>query len=501
MRSILAGALGAAVLALSACTVGPNYRRPSAPVPTHYKEAGWVVAHPAAARTRGPWWQVYRDPVLGRLEPRVAVSNQTLKADLAAFVEAEALVAEARAGFFPTLSVSGQGTRSRSVTGGFGRVGNFFSQSASASWVPDLWGRVRRTVEGQIASAQVSAADLANARLSAQATLASDYFQLRIADALERLLGLTITAYTESLRITKNQYAAGIAAESDVAQAEAQLAAAEAQRIAVGVTRAQLEHAVAVLIGRPPAEFALAPVPSTGIVPAIPVGLPSTLLERRPDIAAAERQMAAANAQIGVAEAAFFPDLTLSGDAGSQAPKIARLFSAADVVWAFGGQAAETLFEGGLRHAQVAAARAVFSQDVALYRQTVLTAFQQVEDELSALRLLARQQKAEDRAVAAARTAERVIFNQYKAGLIPYTNVVVAQATALADAESALQIRQIRLVASVSLIEALGGGWSTAQLPDRGRIKRDMPLDFSPLPPRDALTHRPAATLRLPPAG
>ncbi|MGH7099228.1 MAG: TolC family protein, partial [Stellaceae bacterium] len=235
MRSILAGALGAAVLALSACTVGPNYRRPSAPVPTHYKEAGWVVAHPAAARTRGPWWQVYRDPVLGRLEPRVAVSNQTLKADLAAFVEAEALVAEARAGFFPTLSVSGQGTRSRSVTGGFGRVGNFFSQSASASWVPDLWGRVRRTVEGQIASAQVSAADLANARLSAQATLASDYFQLRIADALERLLGLTITAYTESLRITKNQYAAGIAAESDVAQAEAQLAAAEAQRIAVGV--------------------------------------------------------------------------------------------------------------------------------------------------------------------------------------------------------------------------------------------------------------------------
>ncbi|MGH7110036.1 MAG: efflux transporter outer membrane subunit [Stellaceae bacterium] len=501
MRSILAGALGAAVLALSACTVGPNYRRPSAPVPTHYKEAGWVVAHPAAARARGPWWQVYRDPVLGRLEPQVAVSNQNLKADLAAFVEAEALVAEARAGFFPTVSVSGQGTRSRSVTGGFGRVGNFFSQSASASWVPDLWGRVRRTVEGQIASAQVSAADLANARLSAQATLASDYFQLRIADALERLLHLTITAYTESLRITKNQYTAGIAAESDVAQAEAQLAAAEAQAQAVGVTRAQLEHATAVLIGRPPAEFALAPVPSTGNVPAIPVGLPSTLLERRPDIAAAEHQMAAANAQIGVAEAAFFPDLTLSGDAGSQAPKIARLFSAADVVWALGGQAAETLFEGGLRHAQVAAARAVFSQDVALYRQTVLTAFQQVEDELAASRLLARQQTAEDKAVAAARTAERVIFNQYKAGLIPYTNVVVAQATALADAESALQIRQSRLVASVSLIEALGGGWSTAQLPGRGRIERDVPLDFSPLPPRDAVTHRPAATLRLPPAG
>jgi NodT family efflux transporter outer membrane factor (OMF) lipoprotein len=421
---------------------------------------------------------------LSRSHPRRARTNQTLKASAAAFREAEALVAEARAGFFPTLSANGQGQRSQAAGG---TVGNFFSQSASASWVPDLWGRVRRTVEANVASAQASAADLANARLAAQSALASDYFQLRIADALMRLLDQTIAAYAESLRITRNQYAAGVAAASDVAQAEAQLAAAEAQRFAVGVTRAQLEHAIAVLMGHPPAEFALAPAPVTGIVPAIPPGLPSTLLERRPDIAAAERQMAAANAQIGVAEAAFFPDITLSGNAGTEAATIARLFSAANLVWAFGGQAAQTLFEGGLRNAQVALSRAVFTQDVALYRQTVLTAFQQVEDQLAALRLLARQQTAEDRAVTAAREAERVIFNQYKAGLVPYTSVVVAQATALADAENALQIRQSRLVASVALIEALGGGWNAALLPGRGRIEEDVPLDFNPLPPRDAV--------------
>jgi NodT family efflux transporter outer membrane factor (OMF) lipoprotein len=489
MKGILAGAFGLALLVLSACTVGPHYHRPGAPVPARYKEAGRTLGRPADMLARSPWWRIYRDPVLDRLEPQIVVSNQNLKASAAAFREAEALVAEARAGFFPTLSAGGQGQRSQ---GAGGTVGNFFSQTASASWVPDLWGRVRRTVAANVASAQVSAADLANATLSAQGALASDYFQLRIADALTRLLDRTVAAYAESLRITRNQYAAGIAAESDVAQAEAQLAAAKAQRYAAGVTRAQLEHAIAVLIGRPPAEFALAPAPSTGTVPAIPPGLPSTLLERRPDIAAAERQMAAANAQIGVAEAAFFPDITLSGDAGTEAATIARLFSAANIVWAFGGQAAQTLFEGGLRNAQLAAARAVFAQDVALYRQSVLTAFQQVEDQLAALRLLARQQKAEDEAVGAAREAERAIANQYKAGLVPYTSVVVAQATALGDAETALQIRQSRLVASVALIEALGGGWNAALLPSRGRIEEDVPLRFLPWPPREAVRSGPA---------
>src|SRR5579883_1171138 len=325
MKGVRAAALAAA-LAAAACTVGPNYHRPSAPVPARYKEAGFVVAHPADALARGAWWRIYRDPVLDRLEQQVAVSNQNLKAAAAAFREAEALVA--------------QGQRARSA----GVIANLFSQSVSASWVPDLWGRVRRTVEGQLAGAQASAAELANARLSAQATLAGDYFELRIADALQRLLDRTIAAYAEALRITRNQYAAGIAAAADVAQAEAQLEAARAQRIAVGVSRAQLEHAIAVLIGRPPAAFAIAPAAVTGIVPQIPPGLPATLLERRPDIAAAERQMAAANAQIGVATAAFFPDLTLSGDAGTTAAKLGRLFSAANVVWAFGGQAAQTLF-------------------------------------------------------------------------------------------------------------------------------------------------------------
>jgi NodT family efflux transporter outer membrane factor (OMF) lipoprotein len=503
MKGTVAGALGATVLLLAACTVGPNYRRPSAPVPPRYKEApaGCTPAHPAAAVKRGPWWRIYRDPVLDSLERRVDISNQTLKADAAAFFEAEALVAEARSGFFPTASASGQGQRSRSITGGFPFVSNFFSQSASASWVPDLWGKVRRTVEANVANAQASAADLANAQLSAQATLASDYFQLRIADELQRLLDRSAKAYAESLRITRNQYAAGTAAASDVASAEAQLKTTQAQAIGVGVARAQYEHAIAVLIGVPPAELSIAPSLFVDEVPVIPVGLPSTLLERRPDIAAAERTMAADNAQIGVAEAAFFPDITLSGDAGSNAATIGRLLSASNAVWAFGGQLGETLFEGGLRHAQVTTARAVFAQNVALYRQTVLTAFQQVEDELVALRLYPQELKVQNAAVAAARAAERIIDNQYRAGIVAYTSVIVAEQTALADAETTLSIRQNSLIASVSLIEALGGGWSTALLPGRGRIERAVPLDFNPLPPPDAFGHRPSASRSVPVAG
>jgi NodT family efflux transporter outer membrane factor (OMF) lipoprotein len=464
------GALGAAVLSLAACTVGPDYRRPGAPVPPRYKEAaaGWTKGQPADMFDRGRWWRVYRDPVLDALETRIDVSNQNLKAAAAAFREAEAIVAEARAGFFPTVAASGQGQRSRPVAG---PIGNFFSQTVSASWVPDLWGRVRRTVEANVASAQASAADLANTRLLLHATLAGDYFQLRIADELKRLLDQSAKAYAESLRIARNQFAAGTAAASDVAQAEAQLASTQAQAIATGVARAQFEHAIAVLIGVPPAVLSITPTRSVDEVPVIPVGLPSTLLERRPDIAAAE---------IGIAEAAFFPNLTLSGDAGTEAATISRLFSASNVVWAFGGQVAETVFEGGLRNAQVAATRAVFTQNVALYRQTVLTALQQVEDELAALRIYAQEAKVQAAAVAAAREAERILNNQYLAGTVAYTSVVVAEVTALGDAEAALSIRQNRLLASVSLIEALGGGWNAVLLPNRRRIERDMPLDFTP---------------------
>jgi NodT family efflux transporter outer membrane factor (OMF) lipoprotein len=500
MRGVVAGALGAAVLTLAACTVGPDYRRPSAPVPPHYKEAaaGWTKGRPADMFDRGRWWRIYRDPVLDALETRIDISNQNLKAAAAAFREAEAIVAEARSGFFPAVSAGGQGQRSRGIAG---PIGNFFSQTASASWVPDLWGRVRRTVEANVASAQASAADLASARLSAQAALASDYLQLRIADELKRLLDRSAKAYAESLRITRNQYAAGIAAASDVAQAEAQLASTQAQAVATGVARAQFEHAIAVLIGVPPAELSIAPSRVLDEVPVIPVGLPSTLLERRPDIAAAERAMAADNAQIGVAEAAFFPDLTLSGDAGTEASKIGRLFGAANVVWAFGGQIAQTVFEGGLRNARVAATRAVFAQNVALYRQTVLTAFQQVEDELAALRIDAQEAKVQAAALAAAREAERILRNQYLAGTVAYTGVVVAEVTALGDAETALSIRQNRLLASVSLIEALGGGWNAVLLPSRRRIERDVPLDFTPLPPADAFSHRPSVSRRVPTAG
>ncbi len=498
----------AALLTLAACTVGPDYQRPAAPVPARYKEAaaaaGWAVAQPVDAMVRGAWWRVYNDPVLDRLERRIDISNQNLKAAEAAYRQAEWLVAQARAGFFPTGTVNASGQRalgsgggsSASGTGagggggGTGKIIDFFSVSAAASWTPDLWGQIRRMVESQVASAQASAGDLANARLSAQGQLATDYLQLRVADELKRLLDASAAAFAESLRITRNQYAAGIAAQSDVSQAEAQLQSTQAQAIAVGVTRAQLDHAIAVLIGVPPAELSIAPTDVAAAVPAIPGGVPSALLERRPDIAAAERIMAAANAQIGVAEAAFFPTVTLSADAGEAAISLAKLVSASGRFWSFGGNVVETVFDAGARNAAVQQARAVYDQDVADYRQTVLSAFQQVEDQLAALRILAQQAVAQDAAVAAAREAERVLNNQYLAGTVAYTSVVVAQQTALSDAEAALNIRQSRLVASAALIQALGGGWNASELPTRAHIDTAAPLDFNPLPPSDAFGRR-----------
>jgi len=492
----------AALLAVCACTVGPDYERPAAAVPAAYKEASptvanWQVARPADAGDRGAWWSVYRDPVLDGLEQQIDISNQNLKAAEATFREAEAIVAQARAGFFPTATINAQAQRSRTsggrvgatgVSGGnTGRIGNLFSLStAVASWVPDLWGKVRRTVEGNIATAQADAGDVANARLAAQSQLASDYLQLRVSDELKRLLDAAVAAYGESLRITQNQYNAGTAAASDVAQARTQLESTTAQAIATGILRAQLEHAIAVLIGKPPADLTIAAVASVPALPDIPAGLPSTLLERRPDIAAAERRMAAANAQIGVAEAAFFPIITLSADYGASAAALSTLFNAASRMWSVGATLAQTVFDAGARHALVEEDRALLDAAVADYRQVVLTGFQQVEDELAALRILADQAAAEDTAVAAAREAERIIFNQYKAGTVAYTSVVIAQTTALTNAEAALTVRQSRLVASVSLIEALGGGWDTAQTPNREQIEGDSPLNFNPLPPADA---------------
>jgi len=486
-------------LLLAACTIGPDYRRPPAPVPVAYKEAalkeGWQLARPADIYDRGVWWSIYSDPVLDGLERQIDISNQNLKGAEANFRQAEAIVAEARASFFPTATINAQAQRQRTSGGRVGSTGasggntgnisNFFSVSTAASWVPDLWDKVGRTVESDVASAQASAANVASARLAAQGQLASDYVQLRIADELKRLLDAAVTAYTESLRITQNQYNAGIVSASDVAQARTQLENARAQAVATGVLRSQMEHAIAVLMGKPPSDVSIPPINSVPPIPDIPAGLPSELLERRPDIAAAERQMAAANAQIGVAEAAFFPTITLTANYGVSSSKIWQLFKTASRMWAFGSTLAETIFDAGARHAVVEQNRAALDAAIAAYRQTVLTGFQQVEDELAALRILADQAGAQEAAVAASREAERIIFNQYKAGTVAYTNVVVAQAAALGNAETAVNIRQNRLLASVALIQALGGGWDASQLPSRDRIETDSPLNFSPLPPPD----------------
>jgi NodT family efflux transporter outer membrane factor (OMF) lipoprotein len=483
--------ISAALLLPSACTVGPDYQRPTAPAPAQYKEAGWKVGEPLDAIDRGAWWSVYKDLVLDDLERQIDISNQNLKAAEAAFQQAEWLVAQARAGFFPIFdlnasaqrSQTGGGSSSSTGAGRSGFISSTFTTSASASWVPDLWGKIRRTVEGDVANAQASAGNLASARLSAQGTLASDYLQLRIADELKRLFDAAASYYTESLRITGNQYRAGTTDQSAVAQAEAQLESTQAQAIAVGVTRTQLEHAIAVLIGKPPADFSIPPTEAMIAVPVIPPEMPSALLERRPDIAASERLMAAANAQIGVAVAAFFPNITLTGDSGTSALTLNRLLATTSRFWAFGSTLVQTIFDAGARSAQVEQARSVFDQDVANYRQTVLTAFQQVEDQLAALRILAQEAEVQDRAVAAAFEAARIINNQYLAGTVAYTNVIVADQTALGNAETAVNIRQSRLVASAALIQALGGGWDTSQLPSRNRIEEEAPLNFSPLPP------------------
>jgi NodT family efflux transporter outer membrane factor (OMF) lipoprotein len=493
--------LGLAVTAamsagLAACTVGPDYVRPDAPAPTAYKEAwkpgptveGWRETRPADGIDRGAWWSIYHDPVLDKLERQIDISNQNLKAAEAAFREAEATVTAARAQFFPTATLDAAFSRSRSSGNGGkqafgGGISDTFLTETSASWVPDLWGSVRRTVESDVANAQASAATLANARLSAQGELATAYLELRTADELARLLGDSVKAYTDALQITKNQYAGGTTDQSAVSQAQAQLDATRAQLIAVGVTRAQLEHSIAVLIGKAPAEVSVASVEGIIPVPLVPFELPSALIERRPDVAAAERDMQAANAQIGVSVAAFYPDVTLSADYGVTAEVLHKLFNTTSRIWSLGSSAAETIFDGGARNAQVEHDKAAYEAAVATYRQAVLTAFQQVEDELASERILAEEAVAEDSAVKAAREAERVINNQYLAGTQAYTAVIVAENTALADAETALNIRQNRLVASAALIEALGGGWDSTKLPSAEKIESDAPLNFNPLPP------------------
>ena len=458
-----------------ACAVGPNYQRPDADVPVAFKEAapeGWKPGQPQDLDSRGDWWSIYEDPVLDGLERQIDVSNQTLKASEAAYRQSVAVLKAARATFFPEVMLGAAATRASTITSAGGTLTqNEFNIGPSASWEPDLWGRIRRTVESDRANAQASAADLASARLSAQSQLAQDYFELRIADELKRLLEATMAGYQRTLDISRNRYAVGVAAKSDVVTAETQLENTHAAAVNVEAQRDPLEHAIAVLIGKTPAEFSIPPAPLSGSVPVIPYGVPSTLLERRPDIAATERQIAAANAQIGVAISAYFPTLTLSASAGYDSSSLSKLLEASNRVWSVGPQLAETLFDAGARRAKVAGARASYDETVANYRQSVLVGIQQVEDDLATLRVLAHQAEVQNRAVELARQAEQLTINSYKAGVVDYTSVVQAQATALSSEQSALTIRQSRLIASVSLIAALGGGWSAAELPGTKQLE------------------------------
>jgi NodT family efflux transporter outer membrane factor (OMF) lipoprotein len=474
LRSSIIAMAAAALVA--GCAVGPAYQRPSTPEPATYKELqGWVPAAPADALERGPWWTLFGDPQLNELAASVEVSNQNVAAAVAAYTQARSLVAEQRASLFPSVTLNGSGTRSGTRGGGSGNAsvdanGNIIGASGSArnayrlslgtSWEPDVWGRLRAGVSAASASAQASAADLASARLSAQGEVAADYLQLRAIDAQRALLATTIEGYQRVLKITRNRYDVGIIPHSDVYQAETQLANAQSDDLGLARQRAQLEHAIAVLVGKTPSEFALAPSAAWQVtVPEVPVGVPSTLLQRRPDIAAAERRVAAANEQIGIARSAYFPNIGLSASLGTSASKVGELFNASAAAWSFGLSAAQTLFDAGATRARVQGARAAHEQAVARYRQTVLDAFADVEDQLAATHVLSQQQDLQRRASEAADKVEQQVLNRYKAGQVSYSEVVQAQATALNARRSLVTTQSSRQATAVALIQALGGGW------------------------------------------
>lgn len=445
---------------LAGCAVGPAYERPSAPTSATYKEAhDWVVAAPADALDRGPWWTLFGDPVLDALAKRVEVSNQNVAAAVAAYAGAQAAVREQRASLFPVVSLDGGASRSG---GGNAGAANRFQVGIGGRWEPDVWGRLRRGVTSAGAAAQASAADLASAKLSAQGELAVDYIGLRQADAQQALLADTIAGYERALQITQNRYAAGVVAKTDVLQAQTQLANAQADRVGLMRQRAQLEHAIAVLVGEAPGNFTLAKAEWKPNIPEVPVGVPSTLLQRRPDIAAAERRVASANEQIGIAQAAYFPSFGLSASYGFGASRVADLFSASSAVWSLGLQAAQTLFNAGATRERVAGARAAHEEATARYRQTVLSAFQDVEDQLAATRVLAQQYELRRQASEAADQVEQQVLNRYRAGQVSFSEVVIAQATALSARRSLVQLTADRQTTAVALIQALGGGWTAS---------------------------------------
>lgn len=448
-------------LHLTGCAVGPDYIRPGVEVPPAFKEMeGWKIAQPRDLEVRGNWWEIFNDPLLNALEEQVDVSNQNLAAAEAQFRKARAIVQEARASYFPQVSGtlsntrSGHGTRSPSSN-----VNNTHTLQFEANWEADVWGRIQRTVEESQANVQASAADLEATRLSIQAQLAQTYFQLRTSDAQQQLLNRTVADYERSLQLTQNQYKAGVAARENVVLAQTQLKTAQAQAIDLGVMRTQLEHAIALLLGKPPADFALTPAYLAAAVPPVPVGVPSVLLERRPDIAGAERRVAAANAGIGVAVAAYFPDLTVFATGGFQSTHIAQWLTVPSRYWSVGADIAQLLFDAGARRARTDEAIADYDAEVAAYRQTVLTGFQEVEDNLAALRILEQEAQVQNEALQFSRESVALTINQYKAGIVSYLNVITVQTTALGNERTALDIQSRRLLACVLLIKALGGGW------------------------------------------
>ncbi|MEP6587759.1 MAG: efflux transporter outer membrane subunit [Polaromonas sp.] len=448
-------------LILAGCAVGPAYQRPTTPDVSRFKEAeGWLPAAPADALERGPWWSLFGDPVLDSLAARVEVSNQNVAAAVAAYAQARAVVREQRSSLFPTVTLDGGASRSGSANVS---PGNKYQSSIGGSWEPDVWGRLGRAVGSASASAQASAADLASARLSAQGELAINYLTLRQTDAQKALLASTLAGYQRSLEITQNRYSAGIAARTDVLQAQTQLASARADDAGLVRQRTQLEHAIAVLVGEAPGNFSLPPADWKPLVPEFPVGVPSTLLQRRPDIAAAERSVAVANEQIGIARSAYYPSLSLGASYGLGASRAADLFSAPASVWSLGLSAAQTLFNAGATRARVQGSEAAHAQAVARYRQTVLTAFQGVEDQLAATRVLLTQQDLRRQASEAADQVEQQVLNRYRSGQVGYTEVITAQATALSARRALVQIMADRQTTAVALIQSLGGGWQAGQ--------------------------------------
>jgi len=464
-----------AALQLTGCAVGPKYHQPPVQAPPAYKEVGdWKPAQPNDQNLGGSWWKVFQDPQLDSLEEQVNVSNQNLKAAEAQFRQARAALRYNRADYYPTVSAAPSATRTRvsanrpppnSIFNGISE--NDFVLPFDVSYQADVWGRIRKNVESFREQAQASAADLATVNLSMHADLAIDYFEARSLDAEEELLKSTVTDYEQALELNENRFQGGIASEVEVEQARTQLQTTRAQAIDVGVARAQFEHAVAILIGKPPAEFSLPALPLTTPPPHVPVSVPSELLERRPDIAASERRVASANAQIGVAQSAYYPSINLSATGGFESSAITTLINGPSGLWSIGLSAAQTIFDGGRRRALTDQARAAYDVQVATYRQNVLAGFQQVEDNLAAVRILENEAQVQDEAVVAAQKSLDLSVTRYKGGVTSYLEVITAQSAALADEVTAVNILGRRMANTVLLIQALGGGWDRSSLPER----------------------------------